>query len=336
MSTVAPAPIDPAPGDSGGSQRGETGIDHSFLAKPGTLSDWRMVLAYEAAAEAGIFAALPGRPAELAADLELDERVLDALLEELAVWSVVEIDEHGRYSSGAGAPSSEDDAVLRQHAAVIRRWATLLGDRLRDRTAMPGQLPARAPTDVWLKFLAANARPLAPVALDACLSRFPRSERVLDLGGGHGEYSLEVARRGLRPVMQDLPDVIEIANRGDRLTRAGVELFAGDFFETLPPGPFDLVLCAGVTNTFDGQRNLDLYRSLRAIIAPGGGLAIVTFLRGRNSVASIFALQMLAVTDGGDAHGEEDYRRWLGEAGYGPLEVQDLEPRPQTVMLAER
>lgn len=310
--------------------------DLSFLARPGSLADWRMLLAYEAAVEAGILAALPGSCAELAARLELDEPALRALLGGLAVWGVVEVDEHGRYARGAGMPSSEEDAVLRQHATVIRRWATLLGDRLADRTASSDQLSARAPQEVFLAFLAANARRLVADVLGTCLRRFPNAERVLDLGGGHGEYALELARRGLRPVMQDLPDVLAIADRGNRLTEAGVELFAGDFFATLPPGPFDLVLCAGVSHTFDGRRNRDLYRRLRPIIVPGGGLAIATFLRGRNPVASIFALQMVVATEGGDTHGEDDYRRWLGEAGYGALEVVDLEGRPQTVVLAQR
>lgn len=311
-------------------------LDLSFLAAPGSLADWRMVLAYEAAVEAGVLGALPATPADLAARLELDEGALGALLGELAVFSVVEVDEHGRYASIAGAPSPQDDAVLRQHAAVIRRWATLLGDRLRDRTASSDQPSLRARPEVFLTFLAANARRLTPGVLDACTSSFPRMERVLDLGGGHGEYSLELARRGLRPVMQDLPDVIELADRDNRLTDAGVELFAGDFFATLPPGPFDLVLCAGVTHTFDGQLNPDLYRRLRTIIAPDGGVAIVTFLRARNPVTSIFALQMLVATEAGDTHGEEDYRRWLAEAGYGALELHDLEGRPQTVVLAQR
>ena len=163
-----------------------------------------MVLAYEASVEAGILAALPGRPAELAARLGLDEGALRTLLEALAVWGLVEKDDRGRYSSGPGAPSPEDDAVLRQHAAVIRRWATLLADRLQERTATSDELPGRARPDLWLHFLAANARRLAPAVLDACIRRFPRLERVLDLGGGHGEYSLELVRRGIQPVMQDL------------------------------------------------------------------------------------------------------------------------------------
>ncbi|MCP9488407.1 MAG: methyltransferase domain-containing protein [Solirubrobacteraceae bacterium MAG38_C4-C5] len=312
----------------------EAGDDLSFLAAPGQVADWRMVLAHEAAMEAGVLGALPATPAELAAQLGLEEPALRALLDALMVWSLVEVDEHGRYASRAGASSSEKDAVLRQHAVVIRRWATFLGDRLADRTASSEPPASRVPPEVFFNFLAANARRLIPGVLDACTRRFGRVERVLDLGGGHGEYSLELARRGLRPMMQDLPDVVELVDRGQRLTEGGVELFPGDFHATLPPGPFDLVLCAGVTHTFDGRRNLDLYRRLRAIIAPGGGLAIVTFLRARNPVASIFALQMLVATEGGDAHGEEDYRRWLGEAGYGPLELADVEGRPQTVVLA--
>jgi len=294
-----------------------------------------MVLAYEAAAEAGILAALPALPGELAARLDLDERAVHALLEGLAVWGVVEADEHGRYARGAERSSSQDP-VLRQHAAVLRRWAAFLIDRLGDRTAASEPLPSRVRPEILFESLAANARRLIPAVLGACLKRFPRAQRVLDLGGGHGEYSLELVRRGLRPVLQDLPEVIELADRDGRLTEGGVELFPGDFHTTLPPGPFDLVLCAGVTHTFDGQRNLDLFRSIRPIIAPGGGLAILTFLRDRNPGASIFALQMLVATDTGDTHSEEDYRRRLDEAGYGPLEVLELEGRAQTLLLAGR
>jgi hypothetical protein len=110
----------------------------------------------------------------------------------------------------------------------------------------------------------------------------------------------------LRPGRAPLPSTATV--RGwCRLSDAGVVLFAGDLFTTLPPGPFDFVLCAAVTNMFDGQANLDLYRRLRPIIA-----------------------------DGGDAHTIDDYHRWLGEAGYGPVRVHELDRPPQTIVLAER
>jgi hypothetical protein len=136
--------------------------------------------------------------------------------------------------------------------------------------------------------------------------------------------------------MQDLPEVIEIAERRGRLHAAGIELFAGDLSATLPPGPFDLVLCSAVTNMFDAATNRVLYRRLRPLIIPGGGLAIVSYLRGRNHIATAFALQMLVWTEGGDAHGEDDYRRWLTEAGFSPPQVHDINDPPQTILLAER
>ena len=77
-----------------------------------------------------------------------------------------------------------------------------------------------------------------------------------------------------------------------------MELFAGDFFETLLAGAFDLVLCAGITHIFDGEPNRLLYRQLASIIAPGGGSAIATFLPERDPRAWIFAVQMLAVSTG--------------------------------------
>ena len=89
--------------------------------------------------------------------------------------------------------------------------------------------------------------------------------------------------------LQDLEPTIELLDAGD-LPESGVELFAGGYFEILPDGRFDVVLCAGITHIFDGERNRLLYRRLASIVAPGG-LAIVTFLPERNPIASIFAVQ---------------------------------------------
>jgi SAM-dependent methyltransferase len=313
---------------------GPDGPDLSFLASPETLTDWRLALAYEAAADHGVLDALPGGLTALAARCGLEEGALRAVLGLLQAWGVVATDPEGRYTTGPRAPEPPNDAILLRHASPIRRWSALVGPRLRDRTALPEGMAAHPPPPrpVEPNLLAINARRLTGPMLDVCLQRFPHAKRVLDLGGGHGEHSLEL----LRPTLMDRPLVLEAADRDGRLSGAGVELFAGDFFADLPPGPFDLVLCAAVTNMFDRVSNQDLYRRLRPIIAPGGGLAIVSYMRGRDEVTASFGLQMLVWTDGGDAHTIEDYSSWLGEAGYGPVEVHDLPHPPQTVVLAER
>jgi hypothetical protein len=59
--------------------------DLSLLAPPGELADWRLVLAYEAAADAGVLDAFPGTVAEIAARCGLHEGALRAVLGQLAV-----------------------------------------------------------------------------------------------------------------------------------------------------------------------------------------------------------------------------------------------------------
>lgn len=128
--------------------------------------------------------------------------------------------------------------------------------------------------------------------------------------------------------------MIDYARAQGRLEAGGVDLFAGDFHETLPEGPFDLVFCAGVTHTMSAERNRDLYPRLREIVAPGGGFVIATFLRHRGPIPPIFAIQMLVGGQGGDTFGEDDYRAWLIAAGFELSEVVEVTPKAQTLLVA--
>ncbi|MGW4070493.1 class I SAM-dependent methyltransferase [Nocardia grenadensis] len=312
------------------------GADLSFLARPEDLADWRLVLAYGAAHATGVLEALPGTVAELARHRELDPTSLRAVLTHLAAWEIV-IADGDRYRLGPNAPTGDESAVLAHHAVLIRRWAGLLDLRVRDRTANRDEFePKVIDTEKGLDLLAVSARAAAAPIADACLRDFPGARRILDLGGGHGVQSAEFARRGLSVTLQDQPPVIDIARRRGVLEAAGVELFAGDFFEQLPPGPFDLVVCGLITNMFDEPRNRALLDRLRTVLAPEGGTAIVTYLRGQDRVASAFGLQMLVCTDGGDTHSADDYRKWAIEAGYTPIRVTQLTDPPLSVVTAQR
>lgn len=305
----------------------------SFLAQPDEVIDWRKALLYEMAADVGILARLPGSAADLGAGLDLDPRAVRVVLDALAVWAVVDADGDGVYGWGVGAPDADASAVLRHHGRAIRHWATSLPDRLR------GADPPRRPMDpravgIMLEALVVNARESAPGAVAACLAHVPEARRVLDLGGGHGEYALEFARRGLAATMQDRPEVVGMAEDPHPLTRAGVEVFAGDFFEAVPDGPFDIIFCAGVTYTLGADANLALYRRVRPLIAEGGALALMSFLGGTDALASIFSVQMLSGGGGGGSHRESDYRAWLTEAGYASVSIQPLERRPEWLVVA--
>lgn len=307
--------------------------DFSFLAPPGEVADWRLVAAFDVAAEVGLFEELPATPGEATARLGLDERAVRILLGALSVWEVVEeID--GTYSIRPDQPYLEETATLRHHARVLRAWSTQLGDRLRGIPPSPSEMPPER-RRLWLEALAEVASNRAPFVVEACLRRFSNARRVLDLGGGHGEYARAFAQQDLSVTLQDLEPTIELL-KSSSLHHSGVELFAGDFFETLPAARFDLVLCAGITHIFDAAHNRLLYRRLASIITTGGGLAIVTFLPERDPRALIFAVQMLAVSTGGNAHTESEYRGWLKAEGYRDLEIRNLGDSPNHLLLASR
>jgi len=309
--------------------------EDSFFAGPQQVDDWRKVLLYDAAAESGMLAALPASPPVIADQLGLDQRAVRILLDALAVWDVVVAGDDDSYGPGPAMPGADDEAVLRHHGRAIRNWSRVIDDRLRGEPAAP-RGPQSAPSSArWLDALAVFARRWAPTLADACLAHFPDAGSALDLGGGHGEYALELARRGLRVTMQDRPEVTALAQADGRMADAGVQVFAGDFFEQLPDRSFDLVLLANVAHTYDAAHNTELYRRILPHIAAGGGLAMTAFVRGRDPRSAIFALQMLSGTGGGDAHTEHDYARWLDEAGFSNCEAMDLDDQPQSIVLAK-
>lgn len=288
--------------------------DLSFLAEPGEVADWRMILLCDVAASAGVFDQLPGTAEDLAARGALDPHGLRVVLDALVTLGVVEAGPDGGYAVGPAAPGPDAMPGVRHHARALRNWASAVDGRLRGEPAGP---PAGiGDPETFHDALAATARKVAPAVVDACLARFTDARSVLDLGGLHGEYSLEFGRRGLRATMQDQPAILDVVRRRGRLQAAGVDLFEGSFFEAVPDEPVDLAFCSGITHTFDGDRNVELYRNLRRVVAPGGGVAVVTFLRGRHPLTALFAVQMLLTDGGGDTHTEAEYRGWLGEAGF--------------------
>jgi SAM-dependent methyltransferase len=287
--------------------------DLTFLAPPGEVADWRMILLTDAAVATGLFEKLPGTADELADRAGLAPEAARVVLDALTTLGVLAVDGDGTFAIGPAAPETAALPSVRHHARALRRWATAVEPMLRGDAADP---MAMTDPENFHDALARNARKGAPELVDVCLRRFPDARSVLDLGGLHGEYSLEFTRRGLRATMQDKPAMIDVARRRGRLEAAGVELFEGSFFETVPDGPFDLAFCSGITHTFDGEHNLMLLRNLRRVVAPGGGVAVVTFLRGRDPLTALFAVQMLVNDNGGDTHTEAEYRAWLGEAGF--------------------
>lgn len=294
----------------------------TFLAGPDEVVDWRFVILCDAVVRNGVLDALPGGAREVAERAGLDAHAVRVELDALVAFDVVTRDGDGVYHRGPSAPEDDAAAMLAHHARVIASWGQRAPDALRGVLAPGGGPPPDRAR--WLQALGATARVSAPGAVDACLARAPEAKSVLELGGGHGQYGLEFARRGLRVTMQDTPETVEIVRGWGEVERGGVELFGADLFEAVPDGPFDLVFCAGITHTFGGDRVRRMFEQAASVTSPGGCLAVSTFLRNRNPVTSLFAVQMMMVGGGADTHAEEEYRAWIAEAGFRQVNVDEL------------
>lgn len=327
-------------------------------------AEW--ALAAAAAQELGLFDALAEGPLPLpalAGRLELDPRGAGILLGVLVELGLVRADPEGYRLTGQGrarfvdrdSPDFEAPA-MRQWRANIRRWCLHLEEAVRegrppeerpgregiaDREAAPGEgTGSEEDEEVRIaRFMAAMANKspeLVERVLGTCRERLreagiePGEVRALDLGGGPGTFARRFAGWGGRAVLAERPEVVEhVADAYGLREVPGLELWAGDFLEEFPEGPFDLVLLANIAHIYDAETNARLLRRVAAETRPGGVVAILDFVRGVSEFASLFAITMLLETERGDTYARETYERWLKQAGYGAVRLRTLDPDRQ-------
>lgn len=176
------------------------------------------------------------------------------------------------------------------------------------------------------------ARTLGPIVADALALPTDRPVKVLDVGGGHGGYSIALARRypNVRPTVFELPAAAEvaqeiIANEGmsDR-----VEVRVGDFQKEPLGQGHHLILLFGVLVSETPAGKLELLRKAHAALVPGGRVAIREFFLDPDNpdtnMAAIFSLQMLLSTGAGNLTTRAQLEGWLREAGFAEIRQVEL------------
>jgi len=226
--------------------------------------------------------------------------------------------------------------TLKLESAFYRRWEHLAN------AVKTGQRPEEnvrdeKPEDWVRRFeyaLYAMARPVAPFIADALPLPEDRDLRVLDVGGGHGGYSIAIAQRYPRVLATvfELPRVVPVAR--EIIAQAGmserVSVREGDLqCDDLGHG-YDVVLVFGVLNGEPPEGRAALIAKVFAALKPGGRIVLRDFVldpdRAGPPEATIFALQMLLATNAGGLDTRDEWTCWLSTAGFAP---------PQTIRLPE-
>jgi SAM-dependent methyltransferase len=241
-----------------------------------------------------------------------------------------------------GSPDDARDA-LKHNLSLWRRWSTLT-DAVRAGHAAFVQETADRGDDWTVPFIAAmhrGAAQRAPLVVRAVGTE--GVDRLLDVGGGSGAYSIAFARASatLRADILDLPTVLPIAE--GHVAEAGlagrVTTRAGDLrTDDLGTG-FDLVLLSSICHMLGPEENRDLLSRAARALAPGGRVVVSDFVLDEDGTgprqAVLFSINMLVGTPSGRSYRESEYRAWLEEAGLVGIERVRL-PGPAHLVIGRK
>jgi ubiquinone/menaquinone biosynthesis C-methylase UbiE len=326
----------------------ERTIFFSLNQAPAPIVDLWSAIAFRAVMTAdrlGIFAALSESPAtatDLAARLPADPRALGVLLDALAPLGYLECRE-GRYSNTPMTARWLTAAGRANWAPYLRFWDDVLASLWQ---APEAAVRAGAPAVnlyAWLAGQPETSRHFQEgmVAIAAAVERellgrlkfIGQVRKLLDVGAGHGSYSIAFCRQcpQLTVTLFDVAHALETAR--SQVIQAGlsqrIDFIAGDFLaDDLPPG-YDVVFLFNILHGFSAAQNQTLLSKAAASLRPGGKVVVLEQLAGAGSSRANRAINGLLafsffLTLGGQVYSVEELSAWLQCAGFGHIRRHPL------------
>jgi len=172
------------------------------------------------------------------------------------------------------------------------------------------------------------------------------ARQLLDLGGSHGLYSIELCRRypRLQALVLDFEKAIRIGKRiaeryglSDRVQYREVDFKQG----ALGDG-YDVVLAFNIIHGLKAAENVALMKRLSAALNEGGTLLIMDQLydRQRGSSLSQLISSIVGVNlfneIGGMSYSHSEIRGWLKEAGFTKCKRKDLRVPGVAILSAQK
>jgi demethylspheroidene O-methyltransferase len=298
-----------------------------------------------AAVDLGIIAALARAPestAGLAAAAGLEEAAMARLLAAAASVDLVEALGGDRWTlgqRGAALASNQGALAMIEHhklfyadlvdpVAMLKRGrggGELAAFWSYAEAAGRGEPAATAAEDEATRAYSALMAASQPMVAEQVLDSFDfrRHRRLLDIGGGHGAFVREVARRHpeLELALFDLPPVAARARA--ILNAQGLPQIAahgGSFRDDPIPGGADLITLVRILHDHDDAVVLALLKAVRAALPPGGTLLIAEPMAGTKGAEAMgdayFGLYLWAMGSG-RPRSAAAYTEMLRAAGFG-------------------
>jgi ubiquinone/menaquinone biosynthesis C-methylase UbiE len=271
-----------------------------------------------------------GTAGEIAARLSADARGTEILLNALVALGLVK-KASGKFRNSAkarrflveGSPYYQGD-ILRHADTLWRNWSLL------DEVVRTGK-PATTARDheSFIRGMHNNALLRAGKVIGKL--DLKGAKTALDLGGGPGTYSIELARRGISVTLFDQPETIPVSREIVKESgTGGISFMAGDFFADDIGDGYDLILISQVLHSFSPEDNMLVLDKCRKALRKDGKIAVYEFLIDNTLTAplhsALFSVNMLVNTGGGRAYSPKEIMGWLSAVGFrkcGRKEFED-------------
>jgi len=158
--------------------------------------------------------------------------------------------------------------------------------------------------------------------------------KLLDMGGGPGSYGIAFCKRYpmISAVIYDLPLAIEQANKNIVKHSIGhrVTTIAGSVLEDPLGTDYQTVWCSQFIHCFSVQENKEILKKCYDSMLPGGQIIIHDFilddLETSPQQGAMFSVNMLVCTKGGKSYSKSKVTSWLLDAGFGNVEIKQINP----------
>jgi 2-polyprenyl-3-methyl-5-hydroxy-6-metoxy-1,4-benzoquinol methylase len=213
--------------------------------------------------------------------------------------------------------------MLRHSDHLWKNWSNL--DEV-VRTGLPKRAEGRD-YEVFIRAMHNNAILRAPVVINAI--DLKGVIRALDLGGGPGTYSMELARRKVSVTLFDMPEAIAVAKQ--IIAKSKIKTIypmAGDFHTDDIGTGYDLVFISQILHSLSPDESLALLKKVFAALNPEGKVAIQEFTLGEDRAhpaqGALFSINMLVNTAGGRCYTPKEMQAWLTKAGFKHVKTKAL------------
>jgi ubiquinone/menaquinone biosynthesis C-methylase UbiE len=159
---------------------------------------------------------------------------------------------------------------------------------------------------------------------------------ALDLGGGPGTYSIEMAKKGVDVTLFDRPETVEIARRvvnnfpqPPLKLRGGINFIEGDFINDNVGNGYDLIFASQILHSLSEKDNLSLLKKCKRALNKRGRIVIQEFYlmkdRTHPPQGALFSVNMLVNTEGGRSYSTDEMKNWLSDAGFEKITSDIME-----------